>query len=97
AGAARGRRGRAGAAEAKAEADLLAGREADAIGELPARIAGDLYNERLRKYLMLALYRSGRAAEAVDVYFELAQLLADERGMRPGRELQPHHHAHPPA
>jgi DNA-binding SARP family transcriptional activator len=75
------------AVEAKAKADLLAGREADVIRELSIEIANDRFNERLRQYLMLALDRAGRAAEAADVYFDFVQLLDDERGMRPSREL----------
>ncbi len=82
---------RRGAVEAKAEADLRAGREADVVSELRAELAGDPFNERLRRSLMVALYRTGRAAEAVDAYFDFAQLLADERGMRPSRELQQLH------
>jgi DNA-binding SARP family transcriptional activator/tetratricopeptide (TPR) repeat protein len=78
------------AVEVKAEADLGAGREADVISEVRAAIADDPYNERLRQHLMVALYRTGRAAEAVDVYFDLAELL-DERGMRPSRELHQLH------
>ena len=75
------------AVEAKAKADLMAGREADVIHELSIEIANDRFNERLRHYLMLALDRAGRAAEAVDVYFDFVQLLENERGMRPSREL----------
>jgi len=77
--------------EAKAKADLMAGREANVIREVPAEIPNDRFNERLRDHLMRALYRAGRAAEAVDVYFDFAQLLEDERGMRPSRELQQLH------
>ena len=82
---------RRAAVEAKAKADLMAGREADVIREVPAEIPNDRFNERLRDYLMRALYRAGRAAEAVDVYQDFRQLLEDERGMRPSRELQQLH------
>lgn len=82
---------RRAAVEAKAKADLMAGREADVIREVPAEIPNDRFNERLREYLMRALYRAGRAAEAVDVYQDFRQLLEDERGMRPSRELQQLH------
>jgi DNA-binding SARP family transcriptional activator len=82
---------RRAAVETKAKADLLAGREADVIREVPAEIPDDRFNERLREYLMRALYRAGRAAEAVDVYQDFRQLLEDERGMRPSRELQQLH------
>jgi DNA-binding SARP family transcriptional activator len=79
------------AVEAKAKADLMAGREADVIRELSIELANDRFNEHLRHYLMLALDRAGRAAEAVDVYFDFVQLLENERGMRPSRELQQLH------
>ena len=82
---------RRAAVEAKAKADLMAGREADVIRELPIEIGNDRFNEHLRHYLMLALDRAGRAAEAVDVYFDFVQLLDNERGMRPSRELQQLH------
>lgn len=82
---------RRAAVETKAKADLMAGHEADVIREVPAEIPHDRFNERLRDYLMRALYRAGRAAEAVDVYQDLRQLLEDERGMRPSRELQQLH------
>jgi len=82
---------RRAAVEAKAKADLMAGREADVIRELPIEIGNDRFNERLRHCLMLALDRAGRAAEAVDVYFDFVQLLDNERGMRPSRELQQLH------
>jgi DNA-binding SARP family transcriptional activator len=82
---------RRAAVEAKAKADLMAGREADVIRELPIEIGNDRFNEHLRHCLMLALDRAGRAAEAVDVYFDFLQLLDNERGMRPSRELQQLH------
>jgi DNA-binding SARP family transcriptional activator len=78
---------RRGAVEAKAKADLRAGRAEDAIPELQSELVDDPYNERLRSQLMLALYQVGRATQAVDVYFDFAQMLEEQRGMRPGPEL----------
>jgi DNA-binding SARP family transcriptional activator len=82
---------RQAAVEAKAKADLTAGREADVIREVPLALPDDRFNERLYDYLMRALVRTGRAAEAVEVYQDFKQLLDEERGMRPSRELQQLH------
>ena len=82
---------RQAAVESKAKADLMAGREADVIREVPAKLRDDRFNEHLYDYLMRALARTGRAAEAVEVYQDLKQLLDEERGMRPSRELQQLH------
>ena len=82
---------RQAAVESKAKADLMAGRESDVIREVPAKLRDDRFNERLYDYLMRALARTGRAAEAVEVYQYFKQLLDEERGMRPSRELQQLH------
>jgi DNA-binding SARP family transcriptional activator len=82
---------RQAAVEAKAKADLMAGREADVIREVLAKLPDDRFNERLYEYLMRALYRTGRAAEAVEIYQDFKQLLDEERGMRPSHELQQLH------
>ena len=49
--------------------------------------------ERLRGQLMLALYRSGRQAEALEAYQEARRTLVDELGIEPGRELRELHQA----
>src|SRR5436309_10440671 len=59
---------RLAAVEERIEADLALGRQADLIGELEALVAENPYRERLRGQLMLALYRSGRQAEALEAY-----------------------------
>ena len=56
------------ALEQRIEADLALGRHAEVIPDLQALVREELLRERLRGQLMLALYRSGRQAEALDVY-----------------------------
>ncbi|MBY8343489.1 tetratricopeptide repeat protein [Streptomyces spinosirectus] len=77
--------------ESRLDMDLEQGCHAEAVSELTALTAAHPLRERLRELLMLALYRSGRQAEALAVYTDTRQLLADELGVdpRPGlRELQ---------
>src|SRR4051794_1239343 len=56
------------ALERRVDADLALGRHADVIGELEAAIAQEPLREAPRRQLMLALYRSGRQAEALAAY-----------------------------
>ena len=56
------------ALEARVEADLALGRAPELVGELSALVREHPYRERLRAALMLALYRSGRQAEALEAY-----------------------------
>src|SRR5919202_4327930 len=70
------------------EADLALGRHAELVGELEAIVAEHPLQERLRGRLMLALYGSGRQAEALEVYRETRTLLAEELGLEPSQELQ---------
>jgi DNA-binding SARP family transcriptional activator/tetratricopeptide (TPR) repeat protein len=81
------------ALEARVEADLALGRHHDVVGELEALIGKDPLHEGLRRHLMLALYRSGRPADAIDVYWDACQLLDDQYGVTPGKELQQLHRA----
>ncbi|MFE7271209.1 BTAD domain-containing putative transcriptional regulator [Streptomyces sp. NPDC057623] len=77
--------------ETRLDMDLDQGCHAEAVSELTALTAAHPLRERLRELLMLALYRSGRQAEALAVYADTRRLLADELGVdpRPGlRELQ---------
>lgn len=69
------------------ELDLELGRHAEAVSELTALIAEHPVRERLRTLLMLALYRSGRQAEALGVYTDTRRLLAEELGVEPNPEL----------
>ncbi|MFD5813467.1 BTAD domain-containing putative transcriptional regulator [Streptomyces sp. NPDC127038] len=67
---------------------LELGRHEHVVGELMQLVANHPLRERLRGHLMLALYRSGRQAEALDVYHQGRALLTEELGLDPGRELR---------
>ncbi|MEV6547540.1 BTAD domain-containing putative transcriptional regulator [Streptomyces sp. NPDC051597] len=73
--------------EARLDMELDAGCHAEAVSELTALTAAYPLRERLRELLMLALYRSGRQAEALAVYADTRRLLADELGVDPRPEL----------
>jgi class 3 adenylate cyclase/predicted ATPase len=75
------------AVEERIEADLAVGRHADLIGELEALIAENPHRERLRSQVILALYRSGRQAEALRAY-QGARKALDELGLEPSAALQ---------
>ena len=79
---------RVAALEERIEADLALGRDAELVPELEALVREHPLRERLRAQLMLALYRSGRQAEALDAYREARRTLADDLGLEPGRGLQ---------
>ncbi len=79
---------RLGALERRLEADLALGRHGELVGELEALVAEHPLRERLRAQLMLALYRSGRQAEALAAYRDARQALVDELGIEPGPALQ---------
>ncbi|MBB5959566.1 DNA-binding SARP family transcriptional activator/tetratricopeptide (TPR) repeat protein [Saccharothrix tamanrassetensis] len=70
------------------EAEVGSGRHAEAVPELRALVAGHPLRERSAGLLMLALYRGGRAAEALEHYRQVRERLADELGTDPGPELQ---------
>ncbi|HEX7135826.1 MAG TPA: BTAD domain-containing putative transcriptional regulator [Iamia sp.] len=70
-----------------ARADLALGRHAEVVGRLDAAVAANPLRESLSRYLMLALYRSGRQAEALRTFSALREVLADELGITPGRDL----------
>ncbi len=77
--------------EERIEAELGAGRHSEVVGELEALVREHPLRERLRGHLMLALYRSGRQVEALDVYHDARNLLIDELGLEPGAALQKLH------
>jgi DNA-binding SARP family transcriptional activator len=76
------------AREELVDAELELGRHPDVVPELEALIAAHPYRERPRAQLMLALYRSGRQAEALEAFQAARRLLVDELGLAPGAELQ---------
>ena len=79
---------RLGAFEARVEADLALGRHAELVAELEPFVRGHPLRERLRGQLMLALYRCGRQADALEVYRSGRRLLNEELGLEPDDELQ---------
>jgi predicted ATPase/DNA-binding SARP family transcriptional activator len=79
---------RLAATEDRIEAELALGRHGDLVAELDALVAQQPLRERLRAQLMVALYRSGRQAEALRVYHETREVLVEELGLEPGRALQ---------
>ena len=70
------------------DAELALGRAATLVGELESLAAANPYQERLHAQLMLALYRSGRQADALRVYQSVRRALSDELGLQPGPELR---------
>jgi predicted ATPase/DNA-binding SARP family transcriptional activator len=79
---------RLAAIETRVEADLAAGRHAEVVGELQQLAAADPVRERLHGLLMLALYRSGRQADALEAYSRVRAHLADELGLEPSPALK---------
>jgi len=70
------------------DADLTLGADSELIAELEGLVASNPLQERLRAQLMLALYRAGRQAEALEVYRQTSELLRGELGLEPSRGLQ---------
>ena len=77
--------------EERIDADLEAGRHSELTGELEALVRQYPVRERLRAHLMLALYRSGRQAEALDIYQDARRTLVEQLGIEPGPDLQQLH------
>lgn len=74
--------------ENRIDADLEAGSHDGLAAELEGLIAEHPLRERLRGQLILALYRSGRQAEALEVYRETRRVLVEELGIEPSPELK---------
>jgi DNA-binding beta-propeller fold protein YncE len=79
---------RLGALEQRIEAELPLGRHAELVPELEGLVREQPLRERLRGQLMLALYRCGRQADALEVYRSGRRLLDEELGLKPDDELQ---------
>ena len=76
------------ATEERVDADLALGLHAELVAELEDLVRTHPLRERLRRQLMLALYRSGRQADALTAYRDARARLTDELGLEPGEELQ---------
>ena len=76
------------ALEERIDADLELGAGGELVGELEALVRDNPLRERLRGQLMLALYRSGRQAEALEGYLDARKALVDELGIEPSPALQ---------
>jgi DNA-binding SARP family transcriptional activator len=79
---------RLAALEERVEADLALGRHAELVPELETLVSAHPLRERLRGQLMVALYRCGRQAEALEEYRQARLLLDQELGLEPGQALQ---------
>jgi len=79
---------RTAAREELVQAELELGRISQLVGELETLVAEHPLRERLRGQLMLALYRSGRQAEALEAYRQARETLVGELGIEPSPELQ---------
>jgi DNA-binding SARP family transcriptional activator len=76
------------ALEERIEADLELGRHGDVVGELESLVGEHPLREPFRRQQMLALYRSGRQAEALEAYTDTRARFVDELGIEPGPELK---------
>lgn len=79
---------RLAALELRVDAELVLGRDRELVGELEALVAEHPLRERLRGQLMLALYRSGRQADALNAYHDARRMLVGELGIDPSPALQ---------
>jgi predicted ATPase/DNA-binding SARP family transcriptional activator len=75
------------AVEERLEAELATGRSSELVPELETLVAAHPLRERLRGHLMLALYRAGRQADALEAYHDARRVLDEELGIDPGPEL----------
>ena len=72
----------------RAERMLTLGRYEELVADLEPVVAGAPTRERLVGQLMTGLFNAGRQADALDVYARTRQVLADELGLDPSRELR---------
>src|SRR4029078_8341278 len=76
------------AEEERFDAALALGEHRDLVPEIRATLNDNPYRERLWGQLMLALYRGGRQADALDTFHEARRLLSDTLALEPGPELR---------
>jgi DNA-binding SARP family transcriptional activator/basic membrane lipoprotein Med (substrate-binding protein (PBP1-ABC) superfamily) len=76
------------ALEQRSDAELDLGRHEALVGELQVLVGRNPYRERFVAQLMLALYRSGRQAEALEIYEQTRRRLGDDLGLQPSADLQ---------
>jgi DNA-binding SARP family transcriptional activator len=81
------------ALELRIEADLQLGRHHSIVGELKMLTATHRLHEGLHAKLMLALHRSGRRYEALNVYRQLREVLIEDLGLEPSPALNRIHRA----
>ena len=74
--------------EEELDAALALGRYEEVVPQVEALVRRHPTRERLRRQLMLALYRSGRQAEALEAYRDARRTLVEELGLEPGAELR---------
>ena len=79
---------RLAALEQRINADLELGSAGDLVGELEQLVEEHPLRERFRAQLMLALYRAGRQADALEAYQDARRVLMDELGLDPSEELR---------
>jgi len=79
---------RLAALEQRIEADLELGSAGELVGELEQLVGEQPLRERFRAQLMLALYRAGRQADALEAYQSARRVLKDELGLEPSEELR---------
>jgi DNA-binding SARP family transcriptional activator/ABC-type branched-subunit amino acid transport system substrate-binding protein/streptogramin lyase len=79
---------RLAALESRIDAELACGLHAELVGELTSLVRKHPLREHLRAQSMLALYRSGRQADALEAYTDARRALVDELALEPGPELQ---------
>ena len=79
---------RLAATERRIDAELALGRHAELVGELQELVAAHPFGERFGEQLMLALYRSGRQAEALAVYRATREALVEQFGIEPTPTLR---------
>lgn len=86
--AARYREERLAAVEECMDLELQLGRHREVAGELIGHVADNSFREKMREQLMVALYRSGRQADALEQFSVARRLFTDELGIEPGRNLR---------